>query len=58
MFQWPEPAYCIFPKNNPAYYKYKPNKLDPSLEKINKIETFFQNINLKFAILFPLGRAS
>ena len=33
MFQWPEPAYCIFPKNNPAYYKYKPNKLDPFLKK-------------------------
>ena len=59
MFQWPEPAYCIFPKNNPAYYKYKPKKLDPSLEKINKIETFFKKkYKSKFAILFPSGRAA
>ena len=59
MFQWPEPAYSIFPKNNPAYYKYKLNKIDPSLQKINKIETFFQKkYKSKFAILFPSGRSA
>lgn len=59
MFQWPEPAYSIFPKNNPAYYKYKLNKIDPSLHKINKIETFFQKkYKSKFAILFPSGRSA
>jgi len=59
MFQWPEPAYCVFPKNNPAYYKYRPKKVGPSPHKINKIEAFFQKkYKSKFAILFPSGRSA
>ena len=27
MFQWPEPANCIFDKSNPVYYHYKKNKI-------------------------------
>ena len=43
MFQWPEPAGCIFDKDNPVYYKYKRNKIKPSSIKIKKIG-FFQKI--------------
>ena len=59
MFQWPEPAACIFDKDNPVYYKYKRNKIKPSSIKIKKIESFFQKkYKSKFALLLPSGRAA
>ena len=59
MFQWPEPASCIFDKSNPSYYFYKKNKINPPPLKIKKIESFFkQKYKSKFALLFPSGRAA
>ena len=59
MFQWPEPANCIFDKSNPVYYHYKKNKIKPSSIKIKKIENFFKKkYRSKYALLFPSGRAA
>ncbi len=59
MFQWPEPAYSKFPKNNKAYYNYKKVNKKPSASKVKKIERFFsKKYKSKFAILMPSGRSA
>ena len=55
MFQWPEPANCIFDKSNPVYYHYKKNKIKPSSIKIKIIENFFKKkYRSKYALYFLL----